>query len=640
MGITRQSTQSPAGYSAANLQGPQLATRIGGAGMASTIAAAASAAVRGNINTALQDSGFRYKIHPSETICGLVDADLTFGYDPGDWRRYGADSTGAADSSAAIQQSFVVAAQSSAIAGSTAPAGAFKLTTTVTAGMKGVGVSAISAPGAAYTNGTYLNVPLTGGSGTGAIAKVTVAGGAVTAVRITQTGTGYAAADVLSCLAAAVGGTGAGFTLTVTNIVSNVVNVTGQGKFISLLIGTGFGANVPFFSFNGTTGARIDAMHCDNIGFFNNGGGTPRAIIATWVINSRFDNLYFYQVGDGWVGSSSFGNGFRNNNSFGIVNSVYILGVNCNGSFFSKTRFASAGAAGVSVNGTNDTLVFLDCDFEGVPNGISLLPPTGSNINNVLVSGCHFENINGTAINALGAGVDPISIQNLVIKCNTFTGGFAAIPNALAVNAIKLGRVDGFEISDNNFTDWGTADSAGGGTQGFAVFLNGGGGSATVVNGLVARNKSFFGSGLTLAVQNLADVLFASSVEIANNFVGVHGTGYLGYSTKYINLNEVNPAPSVAAAGTFTFDCNTGSFANLTVNGATFTVANPTNGFLGRVIEIRIKNASGGASVPTFGGLIKQAFTMAATGSNRTIRLEFDGTNWNHVGGTFADVPN
>jgi len=36
----------------------------------------------------LQDSGYRYNIHPSETAAGLVAADLAFGFDVGDLRRY------------------------------------------------------------------------------------------------------------------------------------------------------------------------------------------------------------------------------------------------------------------------------------------------------------------------------------------------------------------------------------------------------------------------------------------------------------------------------------------------------------------------------------------------------------------------
>jgi hypothetical protein len=49
-----------------------------------------------------------------------------------------------------------------------------------------------------YLDGSYVNVPLTGGSGFGATADVTVSGGAVTVVTIVLRGAGYVVGD--SCL--------------------------------------------------------------------------------------------------------------------------------------------------------------------------------------------------------------------------------------------------------------------------------------------------------------------------------------------------------------------------------------------------------------------------------------------------------
>lgn len=73
-------------------------------------------------------------------------------------------------------------------------------------------------PGSAYTNGTYNNVPLTGGSGSTATAKIVVAGGVVVSVDIVNAGKEYKVGDSLSASAASIGGTGTGFAVPVTKI--------------------------------------------------------------------------------------------------------------------------------------------------------------------------------------------------------------------------------------------------------------------------------------------------------------------------------------------------------------------------------------------------------------------------------------
>lgn len=74
--------------------------------------------------------------------------------------------------------------------------------------------------GSGYTNGTYQNVTLTGGTGSGARANITVSGNAVTDVSLIYGGEGYEANDTLSADSADIGG-GSSFEV----IVSTVVNV-------------------------------------------------------------------------------------------------------------------------------------------------------------------------------------------------------------------------------------------------------------------------------------------------------------------------------------------------------------------------------------------------------------------------------
>jgi len=72
--------------------------------------------------------------------------------------------------------------------------------------------------GSGYTNGSYVNVPLTGGAGTQAAANITVAGGVVTAVTLMNPGSGYVIGNALSALAANIGGTGSGFSVPVASL--------------------------------------------------------------------------------------------------------------------------------------------------------------------------------------------------------------------------------------------------------------------------------------------------------------------------------------------------------------------------------------------------------------------------------------
>ena len=79
-------------------------------------------------------------------------------------------------------------------------------------------ISGFGAPtgGTLYTNGNYQDISLTGGNGSGATATITVSGGAVTSVVLNDGGSFYIVGDVLSATTTDIGGTGSGFSITVT----------------------------------------------------------------------------------------------------------------------------------------------------------------------------------------------------------------------------------------------------------------------------------------------------------------------------------------------------------------------------------------------------------------------------------------
>ena len=72
--------------------------------------------------------------------------------------------------------------------------------------------------GSLYTNGTYENVPLTGGSGSGATATFTISGQSVTGITINSGGQFYVVGDTLTVSNSYVGGTGSGFSITVLTV--------------------------------------------------------------------------------------------------------------------------------------------------------------------------------------------------------------------------------------------------------------------------------------------------------------------------------------------------------------------------------------------------------------------------------------
>jgi hypothetical protein len=80
--------------------------------------------------------------------------------------------------------------------------------------------------GSLYVDNTYNNVPLTGGSGFGAKATITVTGGAVVSVVVTDVGAGYQIGDVLSASNTSLGGAGSGFSIDVSAIYAQTIQLT------------------------------------------------------------------------------------------------------------------------------------------------------------------------------------------------------------------------------------------------------------------------------------------------------------------------------------------------------------------------------------------------------------------------------
>jgi hypothetical protein len=109
------------------------------------------------------------------------------------------------------------------IAGTDIPVGTTFVLATATSGAK---ILNTLVGGTLYTNGTYSNVPLTGGSGGSATANITVSGNAVTSVTLVLAGAGYQVGDVLSADNVNIGTTGSGFTINVSALYGLVIEMS------------------------------------------------------------------------------------------------------------------------------------------------------------------------------------------------------------------------------------------------------------------------------------------------------------------------------------------------------------------------------------------------------------------------------
>lgn len=116
----------------------------------------------------------------------------------------------------------------------------FSATTATSGGSTGVITSlGTLSGGSGYVagSGAYSNVPLTGGSGQGALATITVSAGAVNLVILTNPGFHYALGDVLSANNANLGGSGSGFSIPVATIATTGTGMV--GALATITPGTG-----------------------------------------------------------------------------------------------------------------------------------------------------------------------------------------------------------------------------------------------------------------------------------------------------------------------------------------------------------------------------------------------------------------
>lgn len=112
-----------------------------------------------------------------------------------------------------------------------------------------------------------------------------------------------------------------------------------------------------------------------------------------------------------------------------------------------------------------------------------------------------------------------------------------------------------------------------------------------------------------------------------------------------LTMNGVTFSPEVPVVYSATMAINAlagSTFVIPVTNNSNFTISDPTEGYIGQRITIRVKNISGGAiGTATFGTHYKLAtWSQPANGNYRSANFEYDGTQWVEQSRTAVDISN
>ena len=213
-----------------------------------------------------------------------------------------------------------------------------------------VGLLGTITAGTGGITGTYGGVPLTGGSGTGATANITVLGG-VTAVAVLNPGTQYVVGDVLSAAAGNIGNV-AGFSVPISSVTINDSLAGGQVYMYqpATLIFKQTWQNAGQTVLN-TNPVQLDANGCAII----YGSGIYRQILKDSLGNTVWDQLTADTSGSVvmWAGLAS-----------GTPNTITVVAPNFNGADGQEICFVAfqtnTGAATINPSGFGPISIVAD----------------------------------------------------------------------------------------------------------------------------------------------------------------------------------------------------------------------------------------------------------------------------------------
>jgi hypothetical protein len=472
--------------------------------------------------------------------------------------------------------------------GSYTSIGTFNVTFTNGSGSNGSGIVTIRGidggtvvGGSGYTDYNYTNVVLTGGNGTGAEASVVVTNGSVSAIAISNHGSGYLAGDVLQLGTLngvdlqgnpfVSGGSGASYTVPDNpyGVVSLVPDTswTGENYIINDTVGfTGVGVSGSGGTFTLDKIGYISSVTIDGgetgYGYVTGDILTPHYSFGTGeVVNGivKYVDLTVNTVNQNYVEvttSSSFSNGETLTFSGGATATITTVGSNINGDVIylyienissginaSETFTSSGGGSGTVVTYGADLVFQIEDPDTG---SLVILPEFDLKINyvyNFIQNDIEFNSYPITFSSSYGG--------------NTYTNLVRTIQTSENRNITQL-------VVTSSTPDLYYSTSA----------LTSAGGHENVVKTLNPTPSLIDASGFTALVDNIATGDISISITSSGNIKSIGDTNlnnlYVGGTAEFANLST----GSSSFAGSTTTISSDETIVNslLNVNGGTFVV--------------------------------------------------------------------
>lgn len=479
-------------------------------------------------------------------------------------------------------------------------------------------------PGSGYdADAVYSGVSLTGGTGSGAIATITVSGGAVTSVVLTNNGTGYSTGDSLSALDADIGGRtgGSAFSVPVSALASTqngIYTVQASGAPVRV---TDMDGTTPINEINGA------AVFVENGSTLADTAWVQTATVTTIGTNpivwAQFGGPGSYTAG---TGLTLTGNQFSLNtpvlttnggtglDSSSASNGQLLIG---NGSGLSLSTLTAGTAIGITNGSGSITINNTGVTSAVAGSGISVSSATGA------------VTIGNTGVLSFSAGTTGLTPNSATTGAVTLGGTLSTVNGGTGLNTsaatngqLLIGTGSGLALSTL--------------TAGTGIIVTNASGSITVAADSSALVTTFSGgtTGLTPASATSGAITLAGTLAVANGGTGltalgtanqVFGVDAAGTAAEYKTLTAGTGMSIVHGANVVTFN-NTGVTSVGLSLPSFITVSNSpvtTTGTLTGTLATQTANtvfagpSTGSPAAPTF-----RALTLSDLGTALQLYVE------------------